>query len=151
MLFHCNSGCTSMLRYTQTSCLLRVYVNPIGQKEWNWESFYPSTYVSPVSIILPMLLTLLHLNSLLIKRTSGRANFLKHLNRKVFLLCLQDLSCCSPVSYLTSLGHTTYCNKCSQTMGKIGANYRLLIINGHGSYCNKPFNTRDCNNVFLNK
>jgi len=25
-------------------------------------------------------------------------------------------------------------------MGRIGANYSLLVINGYGHYCNKPFN-----------
>jgi len=52
-----------MSRCTRIACFVVVYVNPIRQREWKWESFfYPSTFVSPVTIILPMLRTHLHGN-----------------------------------------------------------------------------------------
>ena len=63
-----------VLRYNQIVCLVKD-ASPFLQEEWNWEIFfYPSTYVSPVSIILPMFSPHLHRNSSLIRRTSGRAN-----------------------------------------------------------------------------
>jgi hypothetical protein len=83
----------SMLRFNQTYCLLRVYVNPIHQKEWNWKSFlshylcFPSKYHStnaPYSFAPQC--------SPYQKDKRARA-----LGRNVFSLRLQSLSCCSPL------------------------------------------------------
>jgi hypothetical protein len=118
---------TSMLRYTQIACLFIVYINPIRQKEWKRTSFfYSSTYVSPVSIILPILRNHLNRNSLFSEGQAGERRHESTRQKSIFTLSPRAkplLTCLPPHKF----SHIIYCNKCFQKMGRIGANYSLLI------------------------